>query len=454
MAQGTPSGPPTDVARNDRRGDGLGTLSPLINGVGRWPLSTLAAIYITAYSLATLFGSEQDSMGAEWVRSALAFLPLNLLTALTAGLASRRTALHPATRLALRWLSVASACTALGNIAWFIMETRLGRDPTDTFVTLIYLSYYPPVIGAVLAFPVIRLRPTLNPRVLLDSAILLVASVVATWLTFLLMPREAHGAFGTLNTLGFAFGSLVMMFVLARAVLLHRVRDVGPGFPVLVAGLFGQTLLDLVFPQAPIADTLLGQRGENLGYALSYGVMVLGCEMFLRRPTAAESPGLPGAQRDPLLALPYLAAILVLVPQAAVVAQRWSSPLGPLVVASTLIGLLLLARQAVAVRERAALRARLSQAQRLEALGRFAGGIAHDFNNVLSVVYADIELASSVLPPDSPARADLDEALGAATRAATLIRQLLTFSRHQRNRIETVDLDRVMGDAERMLGRC
>ncbi len=73
----------------------------------------------------------------------------------------------------------------------------------------------------------------------------------------------------------------------------------------------------------------------------------------------------------------------------------------------------------------------LRRSQRLEAVGQLAGGVAHDFNNLLAAIRGYSELAMGGLPLGSPSRADLEEVLRAADRAAALTRQLLLFSRRQ-----------------------
>jgi two-component system, cell cycle sensor histidine kinase and response regulator CckA len=114
--------------------------------------------------------------------------------------------------------------------------------------------------------------------------------------------------------------------------------------------------------------------------------------------------------------------------------------------------------QAQARRERqvaeAALRTseqRLRQAERLESLGRLAGGIAHDFNNLLAVILGHTDLILAELPEDSPYRENLDLVRQLAERSAALTRQLLVFSREEPLRPETLDVNEVVADTERVL---
>jgi PAS domain S-box-containing protein len=83
------------------------------------------------------------------------------------------------------------------------------------------------------------------------------------------------------------------------------------------------------------------------------------------------------------------------------------------------------------VTEQHRLEAQLRQSQRLEAVGELAGGIAHDFNNLLTAIRGYAELIQRDLAPDDRNRADADQVVLAADRAAELTRQLLAFSRRQ-----------------------
>jgi two-component system cell cycle sensor histidine kinase/response regulator CckA len=71
----------------------------------------------------------------------------------------------------------------------------------------------------------------------------------------------------------------------------------------------------------------------------------------------------------------------------------------------------------------------LRQAQKMEAIGTLAGGIAHDFNNILSAVIGYTEMAMYKLPEESPLQHNLQQVLDAGSRAAELVKQILTFSR-------------------------
>jgi PAS domain S-box-containing protein len=105
------------------------------------------------------------------------------------------------------------------------------------------------------------------------------------------------------------------------------------------------------------------------------------------------------------------------------------------------------------ITDKAALRARLNEAQRLEAVGKLAGGVAHDFNNLLAVIVGHSELALRSLGEDEPLRLGIGETKRAAERAAVLTKQLLAFSRRQMLRPRVVDLNGVLSGLDPLLRR-
>jgi PAS domain S-box-containing protein len=105
------------------------------------------------------------------------------------------------------------------------------------------------------------------------------------------------------------------------------------------------------------------------------------------------------------------------------------------------------------ITERRRLERQLTQAQKMEAIGLLAGGVAHDFNNMLAVITGYGELVLEALPEEDPVRQDVLQLLGGASRAAGLTRQLLAFSRHQVVKPKILDLNDVIANVEKMLGR-
>src|SRR5688500_6442978 len=80
------------------------------------------------------------------------------------------------------------------------------------------------------------------------------------------------------------------------------------------------------------------------------------------------------------------------------------------------------------------------QAQKMEAIGSLAGEIAHEFNNVLTIINGYSGMVKAELPRDSPLQEWVDEIAQAGERAASLTRQLLTFSRKQVLEPKVLDL--------------
>jgi two-component system cell cycle sensor histidine kinase/response regulator CckA len=95
----------------------------------------------------------------------------------------------------------------------------------------------------------------------------------------------------------------------------------------------------------------------------------------------------------------------------------------------------------------------LDHAQKMEAIGRLASGVAHDFNNVLTAIMSYGDEIESGLPKSSrlalPARGIRD----AATRAAGLVRQLLSFSKRKSSDEAIIAINSIVDRAVEMLRR-
>jgi PAS domain S-box-containing protein len=105
------------------------------------------------------------------------------------------------------------------------------------------------------------------------------------------------------------------------------------------------------------------------------------------------------------------------------------------------------------VTERKRLEQQLRQAQKMEAVGRLAGGVAHDFNNLLTIISGYSDLLLEHPGTVEPMQGYANEIRNASSRAATLTRQLLAFSRQQVLAPRVLDLNAVVANIEKMLKR-
>ena len=95
----------------------------------------------------------------------------------------------------------------------------------------------------------------------------------------------------------------------------------------------------------------------------------------------------------------------------------------------------------------------LTQAQKMESVGRLAGGVAHDFNNMLGVILGYSEIALNKVAADQPIYSALQGIQQAAQRSADLTRQLLTFARKQTVAPKVLDLNDTVASMLNMLRR-
>ncbi|MBI3435392.1 MAG: PAS domain-containing protein [Proteobacteria bacterium] len=103
--------------------------------------------------------------------------------------------------------------------------------------------------------------------------------------------------------------------------------------------------------------------------------------------------------------------------------------------------------------EQRALQNQVNQAQKMDSVGQLAGGIAHDFNNVLSAIMMATDFLLNAHKPTDPSFQDIMQIKQNTNRAASLVRQLLAFSRRQTLRPEVLDLGESLSDLTMLLRR-
>jgi two-component system cell cycle sensor histidine kinase/response regulator CckA len=99
------------------------------------------------------------------------------------------------------------------------------------------------------------------------------------------------------------------------------------------------------------------------------------------------------------------------------------------------------------------LEAQFVQSQKMQAIGQLAGGVAHDFNNLLTAISGHCDLLLLRHDRGDPDHSDLLQIHQNANRAASLVGQLLAFSRKQTLCPEVIDLRDTLSDLTHLLNR-
>lgn len=93
----------------------------------------------------------------------------------------------------------------------------------------------------------------------------------------------------------------------------------------------------------------------------------------------------------------------------------------------------------------------LRQSQKMEAIGTLAGGVAHDFNNILAAIlgYTELVLRNPDTHPKN--RKKLEQVFAAAKRAKELVKQILMFSRKEKEHREYVKINSIVDETAQLL---
>ncbi len=102
-------------------------------------------------------------------------------------------------------------------------------------------------------------------------------------------------------------------------------------------------------------------------------------------------------------------------------------------------------------KEKEELKIKLQQSKKMEAIGRLAGGIAHDFNNILYPVVGHAEILLEDMNESNPYRDNINGIYRSALRGRDLIKQILTFSRHEPAELKLIKIAPIVNEALKLL---
>jgi PAS domain S-box-containing protein len=130
--------------------------------------------------------------------------------------------------------------------------------------------------------------------------------------------------------------------------------------------------------------------------------------------------------------------------------RRWLTRISPWIDGSKVRGLICNIADQTHFQE---LQEQLFQAQKMEVIGTLAAGVAHDFNNLLQAIRGHASLALLQAESGSPLQKGLEKIDLAATRAADITKQLLSFSRVSESRSSVLDLNQVVKETTQLARR-
>lgn len=110
-------------------------------------------------------------------------------------------------------------------------------------------------------------------------------------------------------------------------------------------------------------------------------------------------------------------------------------------------------RVVAAVEERRRAELALTQAQKMETLGKLTGGVAHDFNNLLQVISGNLQLLARDVLGNERAERRIANAMAGVQRGSKLASQLLAFGRRQALEPKVVNVTRFVRGMDDILRR-
>jgi diguanylate cyclase (GGDEF)-like protein/PAS domain S-box-containing protein len=335
-----------------------GPTNPRGPAMRRWILDwgNGLAVLLVAYCIAyvTFQMSHVGSFTMRQVTARLAFIPLNVGTAVLAFRAATRSNTDARIRRALGLFGISFALLGFSNAALFYIGVVRDGDPLNSWVNVVALSYYVVALVAFLSLPLARRIQHEYWKFVLDAAVVMLAGGLANWY-FVLRPSsgwDTGGTVGKLIALAYPLLSLLLLYGVAT-VLLRRPSDSRRWAPGLLIGGFAlYLLLDL---ENDIVVQNVGYFAigwTDFLYMASYCVLAWSFRQYYWRvPEIAVAQQEESPRSQPFSTLPYLGVVVIFALLTWLALRQWPSALAVITVGAAGAALLVVLRQVLAVRE-------------------------------------------------------------------------------------------------------
>ncbi len=294
-------------------------------------------------------------------------------------------------RLSLAWgaIAVAHLCYAAGDCLWVLGGATLAGHPLSTPMNVLYLAFYPAFLFGIVSLPGRPLPAARKLKLLLDLAIVALATGLVLWTLVLrphlIVPGQSLGRL--LVTLAYPVGDLALAWAVLTLLFTAAQRQGGRAgvYAWLTAGTAVLVVADALQGFVWVGhETALGGWAA-LAFIASHLFVTLAA---IREPGELRQPSLPPVRRHherPETAALYLAFAALGIAWVVVVTLS----IDRLTVAGAILALamvaVVLAREAVGVAENARLYARLATANdQLESrVAERTAELAHAYDTTL-----------------------------------------------------------------------
>jgi len=211
-------------------------------------------------------------------------------------------------------IAFAQALYTIGDIIWFVLEVGLHESPFPSLADGPYLAFFPIFALGIFLLPKVPLTYSEKLKILLDTGIVMIASIILFWVLLIAPTIESNAQADTLTlTLSVAYpvADLLLLFALIE-LLLRRIRSVS-SIPILllVASVAFMIATDFVFMSQSLQGTYVSGGLLDTGWIIAYtltGLAGISQANSKRLDLSSEILESKGVQFTWPLYIPYICA--------------------------------------------------------------------------------------------------------------------------------------------------